>query len=70
MIDQPRLTPASQIRCPHCHRWHPVIAIHTEGTAYTIAMRYWQCRDQRYYAGRDGGESRHPVRARAIREDA
>jgi hypothetical protein len=64
MPDQPRLTPDSQLHCPHCRAWHPVITIHTEGTAYTIAMRYWLCRGQRFYAGQDGGTSRHVLRSR------
>jgi hypothetical protein len=58
----PHLQPGSQLHCPHCHRWHPVIAVHTTGTAYTVAMRYWECRGNRYYAGQEGGTSRNPVR--------
>jgi hypothetical protein len=48
-------------------RWHDVIAIHATGTAYTIAMQYWECRSQRYYAGQDCGTSRFPVRSRGTR---
>jgi hypothetical protein len=33
-----------ELHCPHCHRWHPVIRRHEEGTEYTRAMLYWQCR--------------------------
>ena len=54
--------PGSQIRCPHCRRWHDVITVHTEGTAYTVAMRYWECRGRRFYAGQAGGTSRHATR--------
>jgi hypothetical protein len=67
MRDQPRLQPDTQLHCPHCHRWHGVIAVHTTGTAYTIAMRYWQCGDARYYAGQNGGTSRHETRLVADR---
>jgi hypothetical protein len=49
------LTCGSQIRCARCRRWHDVIAVHTEGTAYTIQMRYWECRGQRFYAGQADG---------------
>jgi hypothetical protein len=59
MDTPPCLTPGSQLRCPHCRRWHDVIAIHTTGTDYTIKMRYWECRGQKYYAGQEGGPSRH-----------
>jgi len=38
--NSPRLQPGSQFRCPHCRRWHDVIAVNTEGTAHTVAMRY------------------------------
>jgi hypothetical protein len=62
MDDQPRLQPGSQGRCPHCRRWHDVIAVHTIGTDYTIKMRYWICRGRTFYAGQDGGESRHETR--------
>ena len=57
----PRLQPSSQIHCPHCHHWHDVIAIHTTGTGYTIAMRYWECRGRRFYAGQEGATSRHEI---------
>jgi hypothetical protein len=68
MTYQPRLTPDTQIHCPQCHRWHNVISVHTTGTAYTIAMRYWECRGQRFYAGQDGGTARFPVRPCANRD--
>jgi len=58
----PRLQRGSQNHCPHCRRWPAVIAVHTEGTVYTIAMRYWECRGQRYYAGQIGTEARFPTR--------
>ncbi len=64
MDKSPRLQPGSQVYCPHCRRWHDVIAVHTTGTDYTIQMRYWECRGQRSYAGQEGGESRHAVRER------
>ncbi len=50
------------MRCPHCQRWHAVIAGHTEGTDYTVRMRYFECRGLRYYAGQQGQVSRHPIR--------
>ncbi len=52
----------TEVRCPHCHRWHPVIAGHTEGTDYTVRIRYFECRGLRYYAGQQGQVSRHPTR--------
>ena len=33
-----RLDVGAEVRCPHCHRWHPVIAGHTEGTDYTLRI--------------------------------
>ncbi len=56
------LQPGDELRCPHCHRWHPVIAGHTEGTNYTVRMRYFACRGLRYYAGQQSQVSRHPTR--------
>lgn len=47
---QARLQPGSQLRFPHCRRWHDVIAVHKEGTAYAVAMRYWECGGQKSYA--------------------
>jgi hypothetical protein len=38
----------------HCHRWYPVMAVPAEGTAFTVAMRYFECRGNRYYAGQEG----------------
>ena len=64
MADQPRLQPASQIRCTQCRQWHHVIAVHTTGTAYTLNMRYFECRGLYFYAGQDGGVSRHRTRQR------
>ncbi len=58
-----RLDVGAEVRCSHCHRWHPVIAGHTEGTDYTVRMRYFVCRGLRYYAGQQGQASRHPTRA-------
>jgi hypothetical protein len=63
------LQPGHELHCPHCRRWHDVIAIHKEGTAYTVSMRYWECGGGRYYAGQDGGTSRHPVRSQVNRDD-
>ena len=50
------------VRCPHCRQWHPVIQPYTEGTAYTLAMLLFVCRQQTYYAGQQGLPCRHPVR--------
>jgi hypothetical protein len=68
MTVQPCLAPDSQLLCPHCRRWHDVIAIHMTGAGYTIPMRYWECHGQRFYTGQDGGTSRFPVRSRATRD--
>jgi hypothetical protein len=62
METAPRLHLDSQIRCLHCHRWHAVILRHAEGTDYTRAMLYWQCRGRDFYAGQVGGPSRYPAR--------
>jgi len=32
---------------------------HTEGTAYTLRMLYFDCGGKRYYAGQEDLESRH-----------
>jgi hypothetical protein len=34
------LEPGDEIRCPHCHRWHPVIRRQQTGTDYTVRMLY------------------------------
>jgi hypothetical protein len=47
------------LRCPHCHRWHPVIRWHTSGTDYTLKMLYFRHNGQMFYAGQEGLESRH-----------
>jgi hypothetical protein len=62
MDNPPRLQPGSQIRCPHCRRWHDVIAIQTEGTDFTVKMRYFECRGRKFYAGQEGDRSRHETR--------
>jgi hypothetical protein len=59
----PRLRAGARVRCPHCRRWHQVFSAHTEGTPYTRAMMYFECRGGRYYAGQEGQTSRHPTRA-------
>ena len=69
MPDQPRLQPNSQLHCPHCRRWHDVIPIHATGTAYKIAMRYFECRGRKYYAGQEGGTSRHVIRRAIVPPD-
>ncbi len=38
------------------------MARHIDGTEYTRAMLYWQCRSAIYYAGQIGGTSRFPTR--------
>jgi hypothetical protein len=43
MLSTP-LQVGSQIRCPHCRRWHAIVQRHTEGTEYTQRMLYWECR--------------------------
>jgi hypothetical protein len=48
------LSADSLVLCPHCRRWHPVIKGHTEGTPYTQAMLYFECKRLRYYAGQVG----------------
>ena len=48
---------------PHCRRWHPVVRWHSEGTAYTLRMLYFDCRGKRYYAGQENLEIRHDTKA-------
>jgi len=36
-----------------------VVKWHTEGTAYTLRMLYFDCQGKRYYAGQENLESRH-----------
>jgi hypothetical protein len=55
------MPPAAPER-PHCRRWHPVFRPHTEGTATTLTMLYWECRGLRYFAGFSGSPTRHPSR--------
>ena len=62
MDNPPRLQPGSQIRCPHCRRLHPLIKPYVEGTEYTRAMLFVECRGRRYYAGQESGTSQHTVR--------
>jgi hypothetical protein len=68
MVPHP-LQPGSEIRCPHCHVWHPVIERNEEGTEYTRAMMYWKCRGRDFYAGQVGSFSRHPTRQALMRQD-
>jgi hypothetical protein len=56
------LAPGNERHCPHCRRWHPVMAKHAEGTEYTLRMLYRDCRRASYYAGQIGGSSRHETR--------
>ena len=51
------------LRCPHCRRWHPVVKWHSEGTAYTLRMLYFDCHGNRYYVGQENLESRHETKA-------
>jgi hypothetical protein len=39
------------LRCPHCRRWHPLVKGHTEGTAYTLRMLYFDCSRQAVLRG-------------------
>jgi hypothetical protein len=55
MDNPPRLQPGSQIRCPHCRRWHPAIKPYDVGTEYTRAMLFVECRGGRYYVGQQAG---------------
>ena len=32
-----RLDVDAKVHCPHCHRWHPVISGHTEGTEMALS---------------------------------
>ena len=52
----------------HCRRWHPVVKWHSEGTAYTLQMLYFDCRGKRYYAGQEDLESRHETKAACVGE--
>jgi len=60
-----RLRVGAQVRCPHCHRWHPVVKWHTSGTDYARKMLYFRCAGRMFYAGQEGLESRHETRAAA-----
>ena len=53
------LKPGDELNCPHCRAWQAVILRHEEGTDYTRAMPYWQCRGRDFYAGQVGGDSRY-----------
>jgi hypothetical protein len=58
-----RLEDDCEVKCPRCRRWHRVIGPHSEGTPYTVAMRYVECaRGERFYVGQLGYPSRHDVR--------
>ena len=48
-IEPIRLEPGDEVRCPRCRGWHPVVALHTEGTPYTLDMLYWECSKGRYF---------------------
>jgi hypothetical protein len=61
MDNPPRLQLGSQVRCPHCRRWHLAIKPYAEGTDYTRAMLFVECRGGRYYAGQAGQASRWPI---------
>src|SRR5687767_10164584 len=61
MESSPRLQAGSEVRCPHCRRWHLVVRVHREGTE-TLRMMYVECRGARYYAGQEGQASRHRIR--------
>ena len=45
------LQPGDELRCPPCRQWHPVVAQHSQGTPYTVRMRYWKCAKGWYFAG-------------------
>jgi hypothetical protein len=63
-MDTP-LAPGHEVRCPHCGRWHPIVAKHATGTDYTVRMLYWECRGGYYYAGQIGHTARFPTRQRS-----
>jgi hypothetical protein len=65
MESNPTLEVGSQIRCPHCHRWHRVVRKYAVGTDYTRLMLMWECRGGFYFAGHIGGISRFPTRTSA-----
>ena len=52
----------------HRRRWHPVVKWHSEGTASTLRMLYFDCRGQRYYGGQEDLESRHETKAPSVRD--
>ena len=62
MYVEPRLQPGDKVHCPHCRRWHAVVAMHREGTDYTKQMLFFACRGQQYYAGQIATVSRHETR--------
>ena len=61
------LHPGDQLHCPHCRHWHPVAAMHSEGTEYTRLMLFWQCGGGQYYAGQIGTQIGH-LQFRNLRE--
>ena len=61
-MDESRIEPGDEIRCPHCRRWHPVVQRHQAGTEYTRRMLYFVCHGGDYYGGQIGTPSRFPTR--------
>lgn len=61
-MDVTPLQAGHELRCPHCHRWHPVMKKYAEGTDYTRAMLMCECRAGRYYAGQIGTTARFRTR--------
>jgi len=57
MNDPPHLQPGFQVRCPHCHRWHPAIKSYDVGTEYTLRMLFVECQGLRYFVGQEGDVS-------------
>ena len=61
-VEPIRLEPGHEVHCPHCRRWHAVVAMHREGTDYTKQMLFFACRGQQYYAGQIATVSGHETR--------
>jgi len=63
VFSSPPLAPGDLIRCPHCHRWHPLIhRDDVNSTPHANDMLYWQCSTKGtggyFYAGQLGGTCR------------
>jgi hypothetical protein len=64
-MDNRRIQPGDQLRCPHCRRWHPLIQQPTAGTSTGRDMLFFECNGLAYYgaqAGELAARNRHETR--------